>query len=357
MAETNTIVFEAVPEVKTPEINLEGLSSLEIDMAKKQGVIKEEVKDGGVEGSKQVSGQSEKVDDKKSESDAPKGDTVAEINPEDFDTFEKIHELHTSHPDVFYKLPKSARNLYHNSKGLYKKAKEEEEKRKAIESSSELGKIKDSVASARLKRIETRLTDPDGLTIEELRAMIGAEEQEETSDRPLTRKDLEDIENKKRDEQAGIIAAQQRVQQRILDAESYAKDNIKELSDGKYEKIDDVVDMAKEVAAKKPRYMNLINQSFSDESLSEADVVEVIIDIAKLHPKWGETKGNGEKNVVADKAIKNSERQRTSASLQGGKGGRVVTHDELTPEDASNLTADQWSKLPKNVRDRILNQL
>jgi hypothetical protein len=249
--------------------------------------------------------------------------------------------------------------MYHNSKGLYKKAKEEEERRKAIEGTVELGKVKDSVALARLNRIQARLADPDGgLTIEELQGLVGMEKHVDEDDRPLTRKDLEAIERSKQEEQNKVAENQQRIQRKILEAEAYAKANISDLTDGAYQTVDEVVALAQEIAAKKPRYLALINQAFNSDDMSEAEAVDVIIDIARLNKNWGTSKKNGEKvNPEADRAIKNADKQKTSASLVGSKGSRVVTYDELTPEDAAKLSADQWSKLPKNVRDRILNQL
>jgi hypothetical protein len=338
------IVIEESPVVAEAPVTVEvlkdaGLSQPEVEMAEKNGM---------------VSKPEEKPADKKPE---PKVEAkTLPISPDELDTFEKLHDLYQSKPDIFYQLPKATRNLYHNSKGLYKKLKEEEERRKDVEGKFEFNKVNDSVSRVKLDRIKARLANPDGLTVEELQELIGIEQKIE-DDKPLTKKDLEAIEaakmTKAEQEKAEANQKQEKIAQKVTAAEAFAKENIKDLSAGKYTNIDDVIALAQELTATKPRYAKQINDAFADDSMTEAEVVEVIFDIAKLNPKWGTT-AKAENNGDVEKMVKNAGKQQTSAALSGGKGSRVVTMDDLTPEDAAKLTQNQWNKLPRDVKDRIL---
>jgi hypothetical protein len=316
-----------------------GLSEPEMKMAKDQGMIP-------------------KPDDKSAEKkEEPKAEAkTLPISPDELDTFEKLHDLYQSKPDIFYQLPKATRNLYHNSKGLYKKLKEEEERRKDVEGKFEFNRVNDSVSRVKLDRIKARLANPDGLTVEELQELIGIEQKIE-DDKPLTKKDLEAIEatklSKAEEEKVKANEKQAKLNEKVLAAESYAKENIKDLSAGKYANIDDVIALAQELTASKPRYAKQINDAFADDSMTEAEVVEVIFDIARLNPKWGTT-AKAENNGDVEKMVKNAGKQQTSAALTGGKGSRTISLEELTPEDAAKLNQDQWNKLPRHIKDKIL---
>jgi hypothetical protein len=338
------IVIEESPVVAEAPVTVEvlkdaGLSQPEVEMAEKNGM---------------VSKPEEKPAEKKPEAKVEA--RTLPISPDELDTFEKLHDLYQSKPDIFYQLPKATRNLYHNSKGLYKKLKEEEERRKDVEGKFEFNKVNDSVSRVKLDRIKARLANPDGLTVEELQELIGIEQKIE-DDKPLTKKDLEAIEATKlsKAEEEKVVAAEKQAKlgEKVLAAEAFAKENIKDLSAGKYTNIDDVIALAQELTATKPRYAKQINDAFADDSMTEAEVVEVIFDIAKLNPKWGTTT-KAENNGDVEKMVKNAGKQQTSAALSGGKGSRVVTMDDLTPEDAAKLTQNQWNKLPRDVKDRIL---
>lgn len=348
MSENNQIVIEETPAVAevapvTEQTLVDaGLSLAEQKMAKDQGMIADPAKA-----------------DTKTESKAAdvKTEVKPEIPVEELDSFEKIHDLYQANPEAFYKLPKATRNLYHNSKGLYKRAKEEEEKRKDIEGKSEFNKIQDSVSRVKLDRVKARLANPEGLTIEELQELIGIEQKIE-DDKPLTRKDLEAIEGEKvtkaQAEKAEYEARQARVNYKVAKAEAYAKANLEDVTGGKYTNIDDVVALAQELAASKPRHAKAINDAFSDDNMTEADVIEVIVDIARLNPKWGSSAKAEKNDGNVEKMVKNAAKQNTSAALNGGKGSRIVTPDELTIEDAAKLSQAQWMKLPKQTRERLL---
>jgi len=338
----------------------EGWTPEEIDRAKEQGLISKE----GKEESKTEESKEEKKEGKQEEKKEEKGQ---EINLDDLDNFEKVHDLYNNDPKLFYQLPKHIKGLYHNSKGLYKKAKEAEEARKELESKQDFEKVQEAGAKKRLDKIRDRLKDPDNLpTDRELLELIGEEKQaaKDSGEKPLTKADLEEIEKEKeqkqKSEEEQLREQQLKVQQKVVKAEAYANENIKDLTGGKYESIDPVISLAKEMAEKKQRYGVIIDQAFANEDVSEEDVVDIIFDVAKINPKWGEevegTSKKKDENIV-DRMERNSKKQKTSASISGGKGSRVISHDDLTPEDAAKLNQKQWDALPKKVQSRILRQL
>ncbi len=179
MENENVVIVEEETSVEQPA---EALSEAEIEMAKKHNI------------SVEVDEKAEKVPAKVENKDKKPVDLPAE----DFDTFEKLHDLYEKRPEMFYKLPKNIKQLYHSQKGLYKRMKDEEEKRKKFEDEFGLKRIQDSVARIKLDKIKSRLENPDGLTIEELQELLDDKrEAEQSKDKPLTMKDLEDIEAKK----------------------------------------------------------------------------------------------------------------------------------------------------------------
>lgn len=337
---------EIPEEVVKEKIDVSDLSEEEIKQAKDFGIINDD------------SIKKDEVDEQQQheeESKEQKEEVV--LKEEDFDNFEKVHELYNNNPNDFYKLPKHIKNFYHNSKGLYKKLKEEEEKRKELESDSQYKKLQDYGYKTKIELLQKRLENPENLTVEELRDLIKIDKEDDSSDKPITKKDLEEIEKSKNNELSKQREKEKNFQRKIIDVEAYAKNNIKDLTGGIYNVIDDVVGLAQEVAKAKPRYLEMINNAFLDDSISEADTVDLILDIAKLNSKWGKTdKGNGNQETV-NRMVKNAEKQKTSASLSGGKGGRVISYEDIKPEDALKLTQEQWDKLPKKVRDRIMSEV
>lgn len=344
--EKNTVVVPEEQEEQKSQIELEGLSEEEVQMAKDQGVIKED-KPG------------ENPSDKEEPPEKPEGKSLQE---DDYDTFDKVHDLYEHDKEKFYSLPRSVKNQYHNAKGLYKRVKDEEERRKKLEDEGGYNKLQDSIAKARIDRIGKRIAeakaDPEnkGLTVEELETIIDLQEKADDESRPMTVKDYETLQ-KKKDEDANRKAGeeqarQQKVNARVREAEIYAKSRISEMTGGKYDKFDDVVTLAYDIIKMKPRFGKDIAEVLNGDDSIE-DVVDTVISIAKINPKWGTPVSTG-KQVDIERIEKNAQRAKTSANLTAGKGGKVVSFDDLTPEDAVKLTRDQWEKLPRKVRHKLL---
>ena len=320
------------------------LSPMELELAKKHEVKVDDVK---IE-------ENPKAKEKKAEEKKPD----SEIPVEDLDSFEKLHDLYQAKPDMFYKLPKNIKQLYHSQKGLYKKMKEEEEKRKSYEDEAGLKKIQDSVARIKLDRIKNRLSNPEGLTVEEMQELIDEKKEVQNDDKPLTKKDLEEFENKKQTDahkQNDAEAERKKVVfEKIKNTESYAIENIADLTASKYDNFDDVVALAQDVMKSKARYATVFNQALNGEA-NEQEIAEIIVDIAKLSPKWGESVKTEKKNdETVDKLVKNSAKQQTSATLTGGRGTRDIhISEDMDPEDAAKV----WDKIPRDMRHKILRKV
>jgi hypothetical protein len=334
-----TVVTVQEPVADAPQGD--ELSPQELELAKKHDIKVDDVKP--------VVDEKPKAEDKKPD---------AEIPVEDLDSFEKLHDLYQAKPEAFYKLPKNIKQLYHSQKGLYKRMKDEEEKRKSYEDEAGLKKIQDSVARIKLDRIKARLAAPEGLTVEEMQELIDEKKEIQNDEKPLTKKDLEDFDAKKQTEaQKQQQADEERrkvVAEKIKNTESYAIDNIDDLTSSKYDNFDDVISLAQEVMKSKARYVNVFIQALNGDA-SEQEIAEILVDVAKLNPKWGQSVKTDKKNDEAvDKLVKNSAKQQTSAALAGGRGTRDIhISEDMDPEDAAKV----WDKIPRDVRHKILRKV
>jgi hypothetical protein len=345
--ENNVVVVE--DQVSDVDNNVEELSPKEIELAKKQGVDVSSVIDADKEPSSVK--KEEKAEDQKK----------SEIPVEDLDSFEKLHDIYQSNPESFYKLPKNIKQLYHSQKGLYKRMKDEEEKRKKFEDDAGLNKIQNSVARIKLDRIKSRLANPDGLTVEELQELLDEkrEEEKDNKDKPLTVKDLEDIKQKERAEEEKRVEEERGqnafVAKRIKEAEDLGKENVSDLTGGKYTNFEDVVNLVKDVIKNKPRFQNHIASVINSDA-DVQEIVDVIIDIAKINQDWGKSVSTDKKadKESVDKLVKNASRQATSASLTGGRGSREIhISEDMDPEEALRV----WDKIPRDIRHKILKKV
>ncbi len=318
------------------------LSPMELEMAKKQKV-------DVTPSEKSEEKSAEKVAEKKEESEIP---------VEELDSFEKLHDLYQAKPEAFYKLPKNVKQLYHSQKGLYKRMKDEEEKRKKVEDDFGYDKINNTVARIKLERIKARLANPEGLTVEEMQELIDEKKEIQNDDKPLTKKDLEEFETQKQtkaeQEAEKQKEAQARVNAKIKSTEEYAKANIGEITGGKYENFDDIVNLAQEVIKAKPRYAKTLNEAFQSDA-TEEEIADVLLDIAKLNPTYGTSaKTEKKSDETVEKIVKNAGKQQTSATLSGGRGSRDIhISEDMDPEDAAKV----WDKIPREMRHKILRKV
>lgn len=353
MSEEKVVVIPEEPVKEEPiQLDIEELSEEEKEMAKKHGL----------DGKKP----DEELPGKKVKKAEPKKEEISnELKEEDYDTFDKVHDLYEHDKDKFYSLPRSVKNQYHNSKGLYKKLKDEEEKRKKLEDDNGYAKLHDSIAKGRIERLSKRILeakqDPENkaLTIEEVEEIINLQKKEEDKDRPMTVKDFEAMKEKDKavyeDNEKKQREHQQFVADKIKETEIYAKKNISDLTDGKYTDFNAVVTLADEISKSKPRFARQIAEVLNGDDSIE-DVVDTIISIAKIHPKWGEPNKDGKK-IDIERIEKNAQRTKTSANITSGNGGKIVSFEDLTPEDAVKLTKEQWDKVPRKIRQKLLMEV
>lgn len=325
----------------------ETLSETELELAKKHGIDVSKV----INEEETAEKLAEKpiVEDKKTD----------DIPVEDLDSFEKLHDIYQSKPEAFYKLPRNIKQLYHSQKGLYKRMKDEEEKRKKFEDDAGLRKIQDSVARIKLDRIKTRLANPEGLTVEELSELLDEKKEvQDSKDKPLTMKDIEamkEAERKAEEEQSDINREKQAtVARRIEGAEAIAKGSISDITGGKYTDFNDVVALAQEMVKSKSRYGEQIASVINGDSDIQ-EIVDVLVDVARLNPKWGTSVNTGKKDDKSvDRIVKNAGKQQTSATLAGGRGSREVhISEDMDPEEAARV----WDKIPRNIKSKILLKL
>lgn len=342
----NVVVVEEAES--SEQQTAETLSPFELELAKKHKIDVTQVESKEPEAEKKIE---KKVEQSKEKSD--------DIPVEELDSFEKLHDIYQSKPEVFYKLPKNIKQLYHSQKGLYKRMKDEEEKRKKVEDEAGLKKIQDSVSRIKLDRIKNRLANPEGLTIEELQELIDEKKEIQNDDKPLTVKDLEAMKEKERDEESKKGEAEKErqasVARRVQEAETIAKASIADITGGKYDNFDDVIDLAQEMIKSKARYGAQVAGVINSDADAQ-EIVDVLVDIAKLNPKWG-TLDKTSKNLdkqSAEKLVKNAAKQVTSASLTGGRGSREIhISEDMDVEEAYRV----WDKIPRDIRHKILKKV
>ena len=336
--------------VETPEIvveDLKELSSAEKEMAEKSGIVKKEV-----------------VDEKKEYKSITDVVTQSTVDSQTFEETEKNESV-------------LLKNYDKNGQALYWKWKHDKRERQSAQAErdlallrekslkGELEKIKtDSTLSIeKLKRINQVLTGPaDDITVEALQAIINDNKQDvDDANRPLTKKDLEDIENKKKQEVEGKTQEERFINTRIKDVEDFGRVKFGE-------QYDDIMTQAQEVIEGKVEIPESIEREYLSKRLVELiknkeveldKVSSYVVGIAKLNPKFGKPKETNsvkkETNENIDRILKNESKQKTSASVGGGNGRRVVSYEDLTVEEAARLSSEQWRKLPQHVKERLLS--
>lgn len=325
-------VLIEVPEAEEVETeqDLSGLSTEEVEMAKKHGLINEKVEDkkDGEDGAED----DKEADDKKEET---KEDDDTVLDPDSFEAMDKVLE---EDKDKFHK------KFTPNAKALYFKHKKERNERQRIAKELEnvlaekdLTAVKESANKAKVTKIADALKK-ENVTVEDLLKIIGDEEPEPTEEVKRVEESKKTIEAEK----------QRQYRQRMELAEQIGK--------SKYENFDKIADLAKEVAEKNPRFMKSLGEVFLDSNIDEESIVEEVLFIAQRHPKFKdvEKKVDNKSKEDVSRAIKNSNKKPSSASLSGSGKSNLKSEDTLTPEDVVNFSTQKWMSLSKKTRDRLL---
>ena len=283
----------------------------------------------------------------------------------------------------FENVEKDEKNLVtkfnKNEQALYWKWKSDKQERQTAQREYELSTVREKalkkeleslrsnhdISDAKLKKVNELLTGPqDNITIEAIQAILAQSAQpNDSDDRPLTKKDLNELSEKQKQEQREFEEKQKFVVGRINSAESIGK--------SKYDNFDDAINMAQEVINGKIELPDMLtadeiakklNERIANKDLDPEKVADFVVSIAKLNPNFGKKQAPAsqaqrkETDENIDRIIKNASKATSSAAVNGGNGRRMVSLENLTVDDAAKLTPKQWGDLPANVRKRILSQ-
>lgn len=309
-----TVEPEAEASHKEEAYDIEGLTDGEIELAKEQGFYKEEEKKDG---------EHEKQSETKPEENSNEKEEVEEPTFEDVEKDEKLID----------KYNKNEKALYWKWKTDKQKRQEAQERAKSLEE-----KLKEAVDSGvsgkKLAKIKELLNNPDSLTIEALQEAIDAQIEPD----------------KKPDEIDNAQVIQQKVATKAMFAEK--------IGQAKYENFDAISKLAKEIilADTSKMYQKIIDESFLNDDVDENMLVERVINIARLSPKFNEVvnqvKPEEKENI--DRVLQNSKKKVSSASVNGASGRRIISESELTVKQAEKLSKEQWNKLKPETVKRLL---
>lgn len=296
---------------------IEGLDSGELELAKKHGFIKEE-KDG-----------------EHDEQPKPKTDSKTDEKTEEKEVDDEKPSFEQAEEDE-----KLIEKYSKNEKALYWKWKTDKHKRQEAQKEiNELRKkvneaVDSGVSGKKLERIKELLKNPDSLTIESLQGVLE-----------------EKIEPEKKDNE---LDNAQVIQQKVAVKAQFAE----KIGNAKYDNFEAISNLAKEVilADGSKTYQKLIDESFLNDDVDENMLVERVVQIARMSPKYNElvNRVKPEDKEKANRIIENSKKKTSSASLSGASGKRIISESELTVEQAVKLSPDMWGRLKPETRERIL---
>lgn len=306
--------IEDTPETNEEkiEISKEELSPSEIEMGKKSGIFPEEKKDEHQESSEPKTASTRREEEKPS-----------------FEEVEKDEKL-------LDRYSKPEKGLYIKWKVDKHKRQEAQKEKDELQARLELDQVKTLTYSSKLNKLKDMLKKGDELTAEQLLNIIDEGKDGETPP-PVKERNQADV-----------------LKEKISVKAQFAE----KIGEAKYDKFKEIAVLAKEVIAADTTgtYQELIDKSFIDDKVDENMLVERVVNIARLSPKFSElTKVvDADKKEEATRVLKNAQKKVSSAAVSNASGKRVVSEDELTVADAAKLSTEQWSRLSKKTRERIL---
>lgn len=326
---------EVAPQTMTEaEAATSGLSADEIVAGKKHGLIIDEKP-------AKKTGEAEGVDEEEAEGKEEKPDETVEETVEGKDPKDAADE--DLDPEEEQEL---VSNYNDNEKSLYWKAKKERLKRQNAQSENEHTKIKLAAAQREIDLLKKSVKKTEGEGEEE-----NVEDEGDDDARVMTVGEFKKMLAKQKEGQAAQNAEAQATIVRLEQQEVEFKAD--------HPDFDEVMDLAKEMMDKKPSFRQMLLTAGADPKENAA---EIAYSIGQLNPKYKKG-GSGPVEKIApdakikvDKAIKNSEKRPSSAAVAGGGTKRMVSEDDLTVEDAANLSQDAYRNLSKKTRDRLLKE-
>lgn len=356
----NTVELEVVDpansevEEKFTEDQLQeaGVSAAEIELAKKNNMIAEpEKKKEGEE----KAGEQKPEDDP--EAEKPKSEFE---NVGDREKTELMFEKMLRDPEYEKKMLEGLKpgDRVH---GTYFKMKAERQKRQTLEIQSEQERLKIKSQEKEIEKLRKQVEE------------LGSKEELDEFGNPKPKKEIIEEESEEAKQEKVKAENAQRneiVKAKLAEFEVDAKsryedyDKAVELTADILQNIDKIFESTREKARISHKLTELLwatrnADKFKDGEYGPADMA---YEIGRLHPDYKAPNADGDKNGKQDsglpaekaaRAIENS-KKRTSASISSGTSKRVVTYEDLTLEDAARMPPDQYRKLPKEVRERLL---
>jgi len=336
-----------------------GLSEQEVEMGKKHGIIEND--------SDKKDDKSDKIDDKEPDkSDINADDKIPEVTADDI-----------RKKDLKEVTDEEAAKLTKNEQGYYWSQKKERAKRQTAESDRDFYRMRIAALEEKVENIgtvkkdekdekddiDTFFEDNDDDDDDDI---DNAKDKAEGTDKKLSEKEWKDKQDK---ENQAMAIHNQRVNAKLNEFEVETKEAHADLNE--------VLDLATDIfnghktIFKDPGKQREIEGKINDWKIATAEILqpnakniaELAYEIGKLHPnykpdgkaKTAEEDDDGEKisEGKMDKLLKN-QRGRTSASLSGGSTRVPVS--ELTLAQAAKLSSEDWSKLPRDVKDRLMGK-
>ena len=314
-----TIEFEIedTPEVVEEEavdIDFSDATKEEQDLATSHGITNKEKIDGEHEEQPKVSKEDNSNKEEEGEVEEP--------------TFEQVEE----NEKLVDKYNKNEKALYWKWKSDKVKRQEAQKERDEIVDKYGLDRVKALAYDSKMEKLN-KLLESDSLTVEDIKSILNEEVKASTEEVP-----------------ANVDVIKQKVAQKAQFAEK--------IGESKYDNFKAIANLAKEVIQndKSGTYQSLIDQSFINDNVDENTLVERIVSIAKMSDKYNDISKSvkAEDKVNVNKALANSKKKISSAALPSSGGRRVVSHEDLTVEDAAKLSNEDWGKLPQKTKKRIL---
>jgi len=219
----------------------------------------------------------------------------------------------------------------------------------------------------RIKELEARVTPPS-------KEVDEAGNEIDPLDKPLTRRELQQMEEDARaqreKQQSEMSEKQARIADVLEEQEQYAMDafpdfkrSIELATEIKQRGLALITDPTAQKLARK-LFRDLQHAGMHADELTEDDLnaAEITQEIAKLHPSYGKKAANGDTAESHDGSSKpdtqangglrftpeamkrmeaNTQRRASSASIPGSGGRRTVSADDVTLEDLSRMTSEK----------------
>lgn len=346
-----------------------GLNDSEIKMAEEQKLVQSSEPDD------KTKPQDDQVQEPKEEPKEPDISKRADVQ-EAFSDPEKEAEL--------------IENFNKNEKGLYWKMKKENARRQAAESERDHVLLKLKVAEEKTARLEAeaqasktqpkKAADSEEPKVDVFGNPLPAEPD---ADKPVTKKDLEAMQKAdavKRDKEIADQSEKQARAEKLTSILNAQEADAK----ARYEDFEPAVQLAVELmknaqnldtvfpdARTQSRARKLLTDFFyataNADKFKDGDynAADVAYELGKLHPKFGTPNGSGkssDKNGDMDpekakKAIQNAGKRGSSAALGGGGGKKFVPYEEMNADQLAALSPSEFSKVPRDIRQRILAEV